>query len=63
MGRTTMAKVVTARIFRYCRALYSDYSSRSGRIPLAEPSANSRYESYANPEPDADSGSDAHFRL
>ena len=59
MGHTTMAKVGTARVFLYCSSLYSGYSSRSGGIPHAEPSANSCYESYANPESDADSDSDA----
>ena len=63
MGHTTMAKVGTTRIFLYCSSLYDAYSSRSGGIPYAEPAANSRYESCANPEPDADSDPDASFRL
>ena len=58
-----MAKVDTAPIFLYRASLCSGYSSRIGGIPHAEPSANSCYESYANPGPDADSDSDTNFRL
>jgi hypothetical protein len=61
MGLTKTAKVGTAPIFLYCSSLYIGYSSRSGGIPHAEPSANSCHESYAKPEPDAYSDCDANF--